>query len=61
MALRRTGRHRRRVEPTDCLLSQREQREALYLWRTSNLTLEAIAERMGVAESVITRLVLREL
>lgn len=60
MSLRRTGRRKRRVEPSEFLLNPQEQRAALLLWRNTSLSLEAIATRLGVAEIVITRLVVRE-
>ena len=42
-------------------LSAQEQRRAMHLWRTSNLSLEAIAERFGVTQWVIDELLKREL
>ena len=42
-------------------LSARQQREAIHLYRTSGLSVEAIGERLGVSIDVIYALAEREL
>ena len=44
-----------------CQLTAKEQREAMHLWRTSNLPITAIAERLDTTWDVINELVKREL
>ena len=42
-------------------LSAQEQRQVMHLWRTSNLSSEAIGERFGVTQWVVDELLKREL
>ena len=42
-------------------ITARQEREAVHLWRTSNLSQEAIGERVGLSRQSVCRLVNREL
>lgn len=58
MPIRSSGKRMRRQGVS---LNAKQQREAIHLYRTSGLSVEAIGERFGVSPWVISELLKREL